>query len=418
MRPCLERHNSDLIQTGSARLDHFSAYWLGEARSGAGLALDRLQQFFPFVLWFLGIVGEQESMTFNSDDLAAVTKKARYFANFVCWLLGNGSLFAWSSMLTAVDYYSALFPKYHPARIFSGVYISFCFVTSAILTYNVAKLNTRKRIIFGYTLFFINAVLIVVIDLATSRRGGIVVFLALCIITAACGVADAFVQGGMVGDLSFMDSNLMQFYRLKAAAEGSKTVYADLAAAKSQVMSKLEAKESTTNNEDPQQLSRLTTGQLLIKNLDYCLDLYLIYTITFSIVPGFLSEDTGNHSLGSWYALVLLSMYNVTDLIGRCSPLINCVKIESRKVLMLACISRFLFIPAFYLAAKHGEQGWMIMLISLVGLTNGHLTVCILTAAPKGYRGPEANALGNLLIVFLQGGLLSGVSLDWLWLLA
>ncbi|KAG0481508.1 hypothetical protein HPP92_012366 [Vanilla planifolia] len=384
-------------------------------------------------------------MAFDSNNVAAITEKGRCFANVVCWLLGNGSLFAWSSMLTAVDYYSALFPKYHPARVFSGVYVPFCFVTSAILTYNEAKLNTRRRIIFGYTLFFISAVLIVVIDLATSGRGGIVVFLAICIITAACGVADAFVQGGMVGDLSFMNPTLMQSFlagvamsgtftsvlRLitkasfehtggglrKGASEGSKTVYADLAAAQSQVMDRSEAGECTTDNEDPQQSSRLTTGQLLMKNLDYCLDLYLTYTVTFSIVPGFLSEDTGNHSLGSWYALVLLSMYNVTDLIGRYTPLIDYVKIESRKVLLLACISRFLFVPAFYFAAKHGEQGWMIMLTSLIGLTKGHLTVCVLTAAPKGYRGPEANALGNLLIVFLQGGLLSGVSLDWLWLL-
>ncbi|KAG0481507.1 hypothetical protein HPP92_012365 [Vanilla planifolia] len=210
---------------------------------------------------------------------------------------------------------------------------------------------------------------------------------------------------------------IVKFYRLKAAAEGSKTVYADLAAAKSQMMDRPEAGEYTTDNEDPQQLSRLTTGQLLMKNLDYCLDLYLTYTITFSIVPGFLSEDTGNHSLGPWYALVLLSMYNALDLIGRYTPLIKYLKIESRKFLMFASLSRILFIPAFYFTVMHGKQGWMIMLSSLIGLTKGHLTVCVLTTAPKGYKGPEANALGNLMVLFLAGGLISGVSLDWLWLI-
>ncbi|KAF2539514.1 hypothetical protein F2Q68_00020480 [Brassica cretica] len=57
------------------------------------------------------------------------------------------------------------------------------------------------------------------------------------------------------------------------------------------------------------------------------------------------------------------------------------------------------------------------MLISVLGLTNGHLTVCILTAAPKGYKGPEQNALGNLLVIFLLGGIFAGVALDWLWLI-
>lgn len=84
------------------------------------------------------------------------------------------------------------------------------------------------------------------------------------------------------------------------------------------------------------------------------------------------------------------------------------------------------------------------MLTSLLGLTNGYLTVCVLTAAPKGYKvcvivslfinafikfkliteiwfktfqGPEQNALGNILVVFLLGGIFSGVALDWLWII-
>lgn len=110
-------------------------------------------------------------------------------------------------------------------------------------------------------------------------------------------------------------------------------------------------------------------------------------------------------------------MYNVWDLIARYIPLIECLKIESRKGLMLAILSRFLFIPAFYFTAKYGDQGWMIMLTSLLGLTNGYLTVCVFTAAPKGYKGPEQNALGNLLVLVLLGGIFAGVALDWLWLI-
>jgi equilibrative nucleoside transporter 1/2/3 len=37
-----------------------------------------------------------------------------------------------------------------------------------------------------------------------------------------------------------------------------------------------------------------------MENIDYMLDIYLIYVLTLSIFPGFLSEDTGAHNLGSW----------------------------------------------------------------------------------------------------------------------
>lgn len=145
--------------------------------------------------------------------------------------------------------------------------------------------------------------------------------------------------------------------------------------------------------------------------------MFVIYTLTLSIFPGFLSEDTGSHSLGGWYAVVLIAMYNVGDLIGRYIPLLKFFKLESRKYITAATLSRFLLVPAFYFTAKYGDQGWMIMLTSFLGLSNGYLTVCVLTAAPKGYKGPEQNALGNLLVLFLLGGIFAGATLDWLWLI-
>ena len=82
-------------------------------------------------------------------------------------------------------------------------------------------------------------------------------------------------------------------------------------------------------------------------------------------------------------------MYNVLDLISRYTPLIPCLKIENRKGLMIAIGLRFLFVPAFYFTAKYADQGWMILLTSLLGFTNGHLTVCLMTVAPKGYMVSE-----------------------------
>ncbi|KAL3576899.1 hypothetical protein D5086_022182 [Populus alba] len=277
-------------------------------------------------------------------------------------------------------------------------------------TYNEAKINTRKRNVAGYILFATSTLMLMVVDLATSGGGGIGPFIGICAIVAAFGVEDAHVletwlscsffaglaasgaltsalrlitkaafdkskDGPRKGVMLFLGIStfleflcvllyaylfpklpIVKYYRSKAASEGSKTVSADLAAAGIQTLANQELK----------------------------------------------------------YPLVLIAMYNVLDLISRYIPRVPCLKLESRNGLLLAVLSRFLLIPAFYFTAKYGDQGWMIFLVSFLGLTNGYLTVCVLTIAQEG---PEANALGNLLVLFLLGGIFSGVALDWLWLI-
>lgn len=388
----------------------------------------------------------------------------------VCWLLGMGSLLSWNSMLTIGDYYYKVFPQYHPSRVIPLSYQPFALGVMVILAYHGSKINTRKRILAGYSLFFIGSLLCIVLDLATSGHGGIKPYIGLCVLVGSFGVAGALVEGGMVGDMYFMLPDfiqsffagmgfsgaltsvlrlvtkaifdkahnglrkgalsflaistvieflciflyayyfpklpIVQHYRSKAASEGLKTVSSDLAAVG------IHKAEGNVKVED-----QLNNKQLLLQNLDYGLHLYLTYALTLSIFPGFLYENTGYHSLGEWYALVLIAVYNIWDLAGRYAPLISYLKLESRKGLMTAVMARFLFIPAFYITAKYADQGWMIMLTSLLGFTNGHVTVCVMTAAPKGYKGPEQNALGNLLVVFLLSGVFSGGCLGWLWII-
>ncbi|GFP88942.1 equilibrative nucleotide transporter 3 [Phtheirospermum japonicum] len=414
-----------------------------------------------------------------NDDSSIVSSPTRLEGKFkamvVCWFLGLGSLVSWNSMLTIGDYYYDLFPRYHPARVLTLVYQPFALTTIAILACNEAKIDTRKRNLFGYVLFCLSTFGLLMIDLATSGKGGLGNYIGICVFVAAFGVADAFVQGGMVGDLAFMCPEFMQsffaglaasgaltsamrlitkaafdktnnglrkgamlflaistffeficiflyalvfgklpivkHFRKKAATEGSKTVSSDLVAAGIQIS------DSETVKVEDAKHARLSNKALLRQNIDYALDLYLIYVLTLSIFPGFLYENTGTHQLGTWYAVVLIAMYNVWDLIARYIPLIECIRLESRVGLMIACLSRFLLIPCFYFTAKYGDQGWMIVLVSFLGLTNGYLTVCVLTVAPKGYKAPEQNALGNLLVVFLLAGIFSGVCLDWLWII-
>ncbi|RLM85999.1 equilibrative nucleotide transporter 3-like [Panicum miliaceum] len=402
----------------------------------------------------------------------------------VCFVLGNGCLFSWNSMLTIEDYYVYLFPKNHPTRVLTPVYQSFALRVTALLTYHEAKINTRLRILTGYTLFFLSSFAIIILDVATKGQGGVGEFVGVCVISAAFGIGDAHVQGGMVGDLSLMCPEFIQsylaglaasgaitsalrlitnaafessrdglrkgamlffsiscffellcvllytsvfptlpivkYYRSKAASEGSKTVAGDLAAAG------VPTGEDEIVEEEPERYERLSSKQLLLQNMDYALYIFLTYVLTLSIFPGFLSEDTGSHSLGPWYALVLIAMYNVWDLIGRYVPFI--VKMTSRKCITAAALASFILV-LFHCKVWRSriydrfdvlpgvEQRVSNRLCPYGGAQGikGKFTSAI-PLAVSCFQGPEQNALGNVLVVFLLIGLFSGVVHDWLWL--
>uniref|UniRef100_A0A0D9X098 Equilibrative nucleoside transporter n=1 Tax=Leersia perrieri TaxID=77586 RepID=A0A0D9X098_9ORYZ len=405
------------------------------------------------------IPGDQSEIItgYDEDDHGLAKTQGKKWGIFICWLLGNGCLFGFNGMVTIEDYYVYLFPNYHPTRMITLIYQPFVLTTTALFAYHEAKINTRMRNLAGYMLFFLSSFGVIILDVASSGRGGIAPFIGLCLIAAAFGVADGHVQGGMTGDLSLMCPEFIQsffagiaasgaitsalrfltkaifdnsrdglrkgamlfsaiacffellcvllyafvfpklpivkFYRTKAASEGSLTVTADLAAGG------IKSQSDPLAEEDPAYAERLSNRQLLHQNMDYRIG------------------HTGTHSLGSWYALVLIATFNVSDLIGRYMPLIEKIKLTSRKWLLIAVILRFLFIPAFYYTVKYCDEGWVIMLTSFLGLSNGHLTVCVITEAPKDYKGPEQNALGNLLVFFLLAGIFCGVILDWMWLI-
>ncbi|KAK2393414.1 equilibrative nucleotide transporter [Trifolium repens] len=368
------------------------------------------------------------------QNVAPRRLKGKFQAQVVCFVLGLGSLVAWNSMMTIGDYCYKLFPTYHPSRVLTIIYLPFSLVTMIILTHNESRINTRMRVItinricpflhlhFVSSCFrssnvrerrncgmvgdmsfmcpeFIQSFLagLAASGVLTSalrfltkvafeklddglRKGALLFFAISTLFELVCIILYANY---------FPKLSIVKYYRLKAASEASKTVSADLAAAGIQ---------NETNQQvgfDDKQHERLSNRQLFLQNIDYAIDLFLIYVLTLSIVPGFLYKNTGSHQLGKWYALVLIAMYNISDLISRYIPLIKLLKLESRKCLLAAILSRLLLIPAFYFTAKYGDQGWMIVLVSFLGLTNGYLTVCVLTVAPKGYKGPEQNALGK-----------------------
>jgi equilibrative nucleoside transporter 1/2/3 len=131
--------------------------------------------------------------------------------------------------------------KYHPSRVLTLVYQPFAIGTLIVLAYYESKINTRLRNLAGFTLFFVSTFLVLIVsksfsnfiiwfaaaidfiyiwpifhnllwqlDLATSGRGGIGPYIGICFLTACFGIADAHIEGGMVGDLYLMCPEFVQ----------------------------------------------------------------------------------------------------------------------------------------------------------------------------------------------------------------
>lgn len=378
-------------------------------------------------------------------------------AKIQCCLLGIGQLFPWNTILTISDYYYEIFPNYHPARILALVYQPFVLVTIFTLVSKGKKSKNQGRILAGYCLFVIGTIFLITVDLVSKGKGGLFPFLLLCFIAASFGVANALVEGAMMGDLSCISGDLIQPFAAGLGVAGAITsclslltkavfqnsrdglrkgallflaissliellcvvIYA-LMFPKLSIVQNYQAHSVSNQLETAEESRVLPVGNLELahENSYKLISLFLTYALTLSIFPGFLYENTGKHELNSWYPLVLITCFNVCDALSRYTTLIKPLKMESGTWITNCALARILLVPAFYFTAKYADQGWMIFLTSFLGITNGYLTVCTLTGASKKiYNASESNSLGSMLVASMLCGIFAGACLSWLWLI-
>ncbi|GJN35198.1 hypothetical protein PR202_gb23945 [Eleusine coracana subsp. coracana] len=267
----------------------------------------------------------------DEDPSSAATPMGKYWGIVICWLMGNGCLFGFNSMLTTLDYYIYLFPKYHPARVIFLTYQPFVLTTTAIFTYYEAKVNTRRRILVGYTLFFLSSLAVILLDIATSGRG-VAPFAGTCIISASFGVANGHVQGGMSGDLALMCPEFIQVALTSALRFITKAAF--------------------ENSQDG-----LRKGAVLFSAIScffgmICAVLYAFVFPKLSIVNLYRSQAASDGPLTVTADLAAAGIQTQSNLVG-----------------------------------------WMILLTSFLGLSHGYLAVCVITEAPKGYKVGEVDGI-------------------------
>ena len=80
-------------------------------------------------------------------------------------------------------------------------------------------------------------------------------------------------------------------------------------------------------------------------------------SVTLAIFPGVLAEDVASAQLGSWYPVILISLFNLADAAGKAVPgLGEAAVVHDGGALVSAALGRALFVPLFHLAGV--SCGW------------------------------------------------------------
>lgn len=151
----------------------------------------------------------------------------------------------------------------------------------------------------------------------------------------------------------------------------------------------------------------------------YGIGILLIYIVTLAIFPGYITEDVHSELLKDWYAIILITGYNVFDLVGK--VLTSVYLLENSKVAIGGTIARLLFFPLFY-GCLHGPAFFrteipVTILTCLLGLSNGYLTSVLMILAPKVVPLQHAETAGILIVLFLVVGLAAGSIVSWFWVI-
>lgn len=161
-------------------------------------------------------------------------------------------------------------------------------------------------------------------------------------------------------------------------------------------------------------LSRLS---VLRKVATQAAAVWLVFVVTFTVFPGVAPFSVPfRHGLGSltmnndWWGIVLLTVFNVFDTVGRFLPS-QAILLRGRGVLLAAAV-RALTIPAF-IGAAAGWAAWMgdaytLALMAVFATTNGYFASLAMMQGPAGVPPREREAAGFVCSLFLQFGIFTG----------
>ncbi|XP_058769532.1 equilibrative nucleotide transporter 1-like [Vicia villosa] len=384
-------------------------------------------------------------------------------AYIIYFTLGIGYLFPWNSFITAVDYFSYLYPQASVDRIFAIVSTLISLSGLFLIILNGHKSHAYVRINVGLALFVVSLVIVPLLDVVYVK-GRVGLNNGFYVTVGAVGVssvANALVQGSVVGSAGELPERYTQAVVVGNSASGilvsflrifTKAVYTQDASGLQKsanvyffvsivtmlicivlynVAQKLpvmkyynELKiQAIAAEEDIGPLTgsvwRLTVWDTVRTIKWYGFGIMLIYVVTLAIFPGYITEDVHSQVLKDWYPILLITCFNVFDFVGKSLTAVYLLK--NAKIAVGCCIVRLLFFPLFF-GCLRGPKFFrteisVTFLTCLLGLTNGYLTSVLMILAPKTVKLQHAEIAGIVSVLFLVFGLAVGSIVSWFWVI-
>lgn len=405
--------------------------------------------------------GDSESSSLLQAE--KIPKDSFHLAYLIYFTLGTGYLLPWNAFITAVDYFSYLYPDASVDRVFSVAYMVVGVISLLFIVFYAHKSDSYIRINVGLALFVVSLLVVPIMDVVYIK-GRVGIYDGFYVTTAAValsGIADALVQGGIIGAAGQLPDRYMQAVVAGTAASGvlvsflrifTKAVYPQDTSGLRQsailyfivsivvmiicvvfynVAHRLPVikyyNDLKTQAKNEQEEKGVLTGALWRSALFnivgrikwYGFGILIIYVVTLSIFPGYITEDVHSQTLKDWYPILLLTSYNVFDLVGK--SLTALYLLGNANVAIGSSFARLLFLPLFW-GCLHGPEIFrtevpVTLLTCLLGLTNGYLTSVLMILAPKTVQLLHAETAGIVMVLFLVVGLAIGSIVAWFWVI-
>ncbi|XP_031378283.1 equilibrative nucleotide transporter 8 isoform X1 [Punica granatum] len=390
------------------------------------------------------------------------TYKIAYIIHF---LLGAGNLLPWNAFITAIDYFGYLYPGNHIERVFSVAYMS----SSVLILVIVVgfggwsrRLSFRTRMNFGFFMFVASLMVAPVMDWTWSGgsrtgKNQDEAYPVTVLVVVVCGLADGLIGGSLIGSAGKLPKQYMQAVFAGTASSDAVCWLTGVLVSVLRIITKASLRQNPQGLRTSAHFYFIVSTFILVACTVCCNLLYklpvmrqhymtlhgdppsprprflevaekirfpglgivLIYIVTLSIFPGFLAENVRSDLLRDWYPVLLITTYNVADLMGK--SLTAVYVMPSIKRATWLSTGRLMFYPSF-MACLHGPQ-WLksevpvAILTFLLGLTNGYLTSVLMILAPKSVPATEAELSAIIMVVFLGVGLVSGSVIGWFWII-
>ena len=146
-----------------------------------------------------------------------------HLAYITYFTLGVGFLLPWNAFITAVDYFSYLYPEASVDRVFAVVYMLICLGCLLIIVFYAHKSEAYVRINVGLGLFVVALLVVPVMD-AVYIKGRVGLYDGFYItvgVVGLAGIADALVQGGLIGAAGELPERYMQAIVAGTAGSGN-----------------------------------------------------------------------------------------------------------------------------------------------------------------------------------------------------